>query len=281
MPGSSDVIASRLWRNVDQNAAAATTYLEQVAHMLAGMKLRATDLLQLQPGHHGLELGCGTGRDSEEMARRVMPGGHVVGVDLSAAMVEQATTRTAGLGLPLSFRVADGAALPFAEDSFDGARVERTLQHVPDPLQVARELVRVVRPGGRIVAFEPDWDTMVVGCDPTQQARDVLRALRAHRVDVATAHGTIGRDTPRLFREAGCQTVTVEGVAPALTGLAAADIALNFRGNLAAVVATGAVSEAAAAAWWQGLEAREAQGSFYASILGTIVVAVVPESTST
>jgi len=58
--------------------------------------------------------------------------------------------------------VADAHSLPFPSESFDGAWADRTFQHLADPLAALRELVRVVRPGGRIVIADPDYGTQVV-----------------------------------------------------------------------------------------------------------------------
>src|SRR5690242_15676931 len=76
--------------------------------------------IEPQPGQRLLDVGSGTGGLSRVLARRVGLAGAVAGVDNSATMVATAEERAAGLGLPLTYRVADAHTLPFADASFDG-----------------------------------------------------------------------------------------------------------------------------------------------------------------
>jgi ubiquinone/menaquinone biosynthesis C-methylase UbiE len=144
---------------------------------------------------------------------------------------------------------------------------------VPDPARVVQEMVRVVRPGGRVCAFEPDWETMVLA---TGGDNEIQRALRRHRVDIRTAHGGIGRELPHLFVTAGCQDISVEPVALGVQDLALADSVLGLSASLEGAVAEGWVPEAAARAWWEQAQARSAAGGFFASMVGVIVAGRVP-----
>ena len=167
--------------------------------------------------------------------------------------------------------MADAQNLPFADAEFDAARIERTLQHLADPARAVREMVRVVRPGGRVVAFEPDWETLCAAGGGVA----TLRALRRHRVDVATPHGGIGRETPHLFQLAGCRDIKADGVVLSMQALGVADTVLGLAACLDGAIEDGLVSEADARAWWDEATARNAAGSFYASLNATIVSATV------
>lgn len=262
--------ASTRWREVDKDAASAALYLERLSLELAGAKSRVTELLRLAPGHAALEAGCGLGRDTEAMARQVTPGGYAVGLDLSQEMIGQATARTASLGLPLDFKVGSVMALPFEDASFDAVRVERTLQHLPDPAGAVAELVRVLRPGGRFAVLEPDWQTAVVAGG----SMEVLKAYVRQKAEVNAAQGAIGRDLPWLLSRAGCAVTDVIVEALVMRDLATADFVLSLRGNLAGAVEAGAVSPGAADAWWAALEERDHAGAFLAFGNGVIVGAV-------
>jgi SAM-dependent methyltransferase len=85
----------------------------------------------------------------------------VVGIDTSSRAVAQARGRT-GHTEGISFEQADVTALPFADARFDGSRSDRTLLHVPQPELALAELVRVTRPGGRVVISE----TLVLRAHP-------------------------------------------------------------------------------------------------------------------
>src|SRR5262245_23485640 len=127
----------------------------------AECKRESFALLGAAPGRRMLDVGCGLGDDAAALARMAAPGGTVVGLDGSQAMIEAARQRHGGIA-GLSFDVADAARLPFDDASFDACRIDRVLQHIADPAAVVRELARVLRPGGVLVAYDNDWETLTV-----------------------------------------------------------------------------------------------------------------------
>src|SRR5688572_6908524 len=112
-------------------------------------RVRAVRTIQSRPGLRVLELGIGTGLTAPLYSRDWS----VVGADLSAAMLMQARKRIAELGLEQNVRLvqADGAQLPFDDESFDVVLVPYVMSVVPDPIGVGRELRRVCRPSGQII----------------------------------------------------------------------------------------------------------------------------------
>ncbi len=112
-------------------------------------RVRAVRAIQSRPGLRVLELGIGTGLT----APLYSPDWTVVGVDLSSAMLEQARKRITELGLNkrVTLLEADGAQLPFDDESFDVVLVPYVMSVVPDPLSVGRELRRVCRTTGQII----------------------------------------------------------------------------------------------------------------------------------
>jgi SAM-dependent methyltransferase len=252
-------------------AGAAARYLDAMMRVLAAQKQQSIELMRLGPGMSVIEIGCGNGHDAEALAKLVGPAGQVVGIDASQELVAQATERTASLGLPLRFQVDDAQALAFPDNSFDAARVDRVLQHLDDPVQAVREMARVVRPGGRIVAIEPDWQTMTVaGVD-----NDVTRAVVRYKADINITHGTIGRELRRLLVEVGCAEVTAEQASITFGQLATTDFVLGLRRNLAGAVAERWITGRQAAAWWAGLEEQDNGGKFFAAMSGVIAGATV------
>lgn len=160
------------------------------------IKHRILALLDLQLGEHVLDVGCGTGDDVRMLARIVGPAGRAVGIDVSATMIAEARKRTDDSALAVEFYQGDVCELPFPGESFDGCRAERVLQHLDDPAQALREMVRIVRPGGRIVAVEPDYGAMtIVGSDPAL-TRTILSCRCSH-----FRSGRVGSQLPTLFRE--------------------------------------------------------------------------------
>jgi phosphatidylethanolamine/phosphatidyl-N-methylethanolamine N-methyltransferase len=109
---------------------------------------RAVRTIQSKPGLRVLELGIGTGLTAPLYSSEWW----VVGVDLSPAMLMQARKRIAELGLESVQLVhADGARLPFDDESFDVVLVPYVMSVVPDPIGVGRELRRVCRQAGQII----------------------------------------------------------------------------------------------------------------------------------
>jgi len=115
----------------------------------------------LRPGQRALDVACGTGRLTEELARTVGADGQAIGVDLSPAMLERARRRARRAGGAQAARAATPAyleanalALPFEDASFDAATIAFGLRNLPDYAAGLAEMVRVVRPGGRVVVLE-------------------------------------------------------------------------------------------------------------------------------
>jgi SAM-dependent methyltransferase len=128
------VLRSHTWRTAENSAA----YLLPVLH--AGMDL--------------LDVGCGPGTITLDLAKRVAPG-RVVGVDRAAEVIAQAAARGASIDTDrVSFVAGDAYALPFGGGSFDVVHAHQVLQHLTDPVAALREMRRVMRPGGVVAARE-------------------------------------------------------------------------------------------------------------------------------
>ena len=115
---------------------------------------RAADLTRLGIGDSALDVCCGTGDLALELARRVAPGGRVVGLDFSAPMLELAQDKSREAGVPIRWVQGNALELPFADGQFDAATVGFGVRNVVDLERGIAEMARVVRPGGRVVILE-------------------------------------------------------------------------------------------------------------------------------
>ncbi len=118
---------------------------------------RAVDVARLAPGARVLDVATGTGDLALEVARRVAPGGEVVGSDFSEGMLARARSKAAGAapaGVAMRFEQGDALELPYADDSFDAATAGFGVRNFSDLGRGLAEMTRVVRPGGRVVVLE-------------------------------------------------------------------------------------------------------------------------------
>ncbi|MEU6233429.1 methyltransferase domain-containing protein [Kitasatospora sp. NPDC047058] len=115
----------------------------------------------LRPGQAVLDVGCGPGTITADLAELVGPGGRVVAVDTSAEVLEAAAAHVAGRGLSnIVFVVADVHGLPCADGEFDVVHAHQVLQHVADPVAALREMRRVTAEGGVVAARDVDYASM-------------------------------------------------------------------------------------------------------------------------
>jgi SAM-dependent methyltransferase len=248
----------------DADPAALAGYLDAVGSedAVARWKTLSFDLLEAGPGAVVVDVGCGLGDDVRALALRTAPGGRAIGVDMSASMIDEARRRSAGgTGAGGEFHVADATSLPLDDGAADGCRCERLLQHVEDPAAVVREMARVVRPGGVVLAAEPDWGTLVVdGGDPEIEA--ALAAVAMARVRSPAA----GRSLRRLMSEAGLAEVEVIARTLVITDLPRAELLLGIDGLVERAVADGVVPPTRAEGWRTGLQASAAAGRLTAAV---------------
>ena len=131
--------------------------------MTAGLhhrwRTRAADLARVRPGSRVLDVATGTGDLALELVRRAAPGGEVRGSDFSEGMLARAREKARAqdilaLAAELRFEWGDGLELPYAAGEFDAATNGFGLRNFPDRARGLAEMVRVVRPGGRVVVLE-------------------------------------------------------------------------------------------------------------------------------
>jgi ubiquinone/menaquinone biosynthesis C-methylase UbiE len=123
-------------------------------------KLRARNVLGLlaaKPGERVLDIGCGNARDIARIAER---GSEIVGVDISAGMVAAAKQELKRMEISgITLQVGDATSLDFPDGSFDKILCSEVIEHIPDASRALREMLRVLRPGGRLVLSTPNKES--------------------------------------------------------------------------------------------------------------------------
>ncbi len=112
--------------------------------------LAAMDRANLRPGERVLDVGCGCGDTTVELARRVAPGGAAVGIDISAVMLERARHRAGAAGVAARFELGDAQTHPFTPATADVLFSRFGVMFFVDPTAAFTNLHRALRSGGRL-----------------------------------------------------------------------------------------------------------------------------------
>ncbi|TMD11649.1 MAG: ubiquinone/menaquinone biosynthesis methyltransferase [Chloroflexi bacterium] len=116
----------------------------------SGWRRRAARETGLRPGGSALDVACGSGKLTAELAKIAGDAGRVVGLDFSPQMLDVARRNHPRL----EFMQGDAVSLPFDDASFDASSIAFGLRNLADPIRGLREMLRVVKPGGRAVVLE-------------------------------------------------------------------------------------------------------------------------------
>lgn len=227
---------------------------------LAELRGRWLKFAGVHPEQQVLDLGCGTGVVTRDLAQRVGERGRVVGIDPSRRLIDEAIRRAKGHALAgrIEFRVADGAALPFPDGCFDLIVGATVFSHIANGVQVLSEMVRVARSGGMVVVFDHDVDTIAVNSSDRQLSRRIIHAY----CDYYFTNGWAGRELYRLFREAALEDIRVLPLIHSSTEFGTYWQRMVERSSAVAVKA-GVVSEEEAARWQADLERKGREGRFF------------------
>lgn len=175
------VLRSHRWRTAENSAA----YL--LPHLAEGLSV--------------LDVGCGPGTITVDLAQTVAPG-IVTGIDTSAKVLQEARTLASGAGVTnVEFVEADVYDLPFADASFDIVHAHQVLQHLTDPITALHEIKRVTKPGGLVAVRDADYSAMA-----WYPESDALTEWNTLYHEVAAANGAqpdAGRRLLSWAREAG------------------------------------------------------------------------------
>jgi arsenite methyltransferase len=159
------------------------------------------DLLEPRAGNRVLDVGCGTGVVTRELARRVQPGGTVLGIEPNPDLLRVARELADSDNIEL--QPGDALNLPVESQSFDVVTCITVFEHMPEPERAIPELVRALKPGGRLGVLCGDQESFLLN----HPDRAMTRRIIATFADVAFSHPWIGRLLPGLLEQAGLQGV--------------------------------------------------------------------------
>ena len=163
-------------------------------------------LPHLKPGMSLLDVGCGPGTITADLAALVAPG-TVTAVEISPEALELARAEAAARGRDnIEFAVSDVHALDFPDDSFDVVHAHQVLQHVADPVRALREMRRVCRPGGLVAVRDSDYAGKF--WFPEIPELDEWMALYQRVARAGGGEPDAGRRLPAWARAAGFTDIT-------------------------------------------------------------------------
>ena len=217
--------------------------------------------LALRPGERVADIGSGPGFLAAAMADAVGPGGAVWGIDLSASMLALAQERCAGRPW-VAWAQGDATSLPLPDGSVDAAVSTQVYEYVGDVPTALGELRRILRPGGRALILDTDWDSIVWHAADRPRMERILAAWNDHLV-----HPHLPATLTPLCRDAGLR-VRHRAVIPLFNPeYDAATYSHGMSGLIAAFV-TGRHGLTAddVAAWMADLQALGAAHAYFFSL---------------
>ncbi len=172
------------------------------------------ETLKPRPGTRILDVGCGDGTAELSLGRSRISQLRLFGIDREFSRVVRAAAEGQSHNYRLGLAAADVARLPFATGAFDATFCVAVLQHVNQVGRAVEELARVTRPGGRVLAVEPDnsgrywYSSAEAGADAYLDASRFFAAVGAARGD--STDPAVGPRLSAIFADAGIEPVSVQ-----------------------------------------------------------------------
>jgi len=239
-------------------------YLSVIGNLLNRIKQRSYTLMQIQPGHKVLDLGCGPGTDTIPLAQLVGVNGQVIGADYDEAMIAEAEQRAeqAGVNTWVRHKCVDAMSLPFETDYFDSCRSERLFQHLPNPAQALSEMTRVTKSGGWVVVLDTDWGSLSTDSDET----DIERRLARFLAESSLHNGYSGRKLYRLFKQQNLADISFEVFPVATPNYAMARQGTQAERIEQEALKAGVITAKELHRWQTGLEQADSEGIYFSSV---------------
>lgn len=222
------------------------------------------DLFSLSGGEYVLDVGCGTGANAMALVEHLRGNCRVVGVDTSQPMLQIGERNLPSFPYAdcIRLQTAEAHQLPFSEGDFDAAMIIQVLEYSKEPIQMLQETKRVLKPGGKILVVDTDWDTIVWNSNLKERTRKIVLGWSDHEAD-----GWQGRKILEYLIRAGYQNVQGRTLTISESSFAEDSYSYLLTGIItdymirSEKMAAGEVEE-----WLRDLKVKAAAGHFYFSL---------------
>ena len=219
---------------------------------------KTLDVLKLKTGELVLDIGCGVGFLTHEMALQVGKSGKVIGLDKNPAMISHARKRCVRLK-QTEFYEGDAGKLPVDDQTLDAVSCTQVLLYVKDVPNVLAEMRRILKPAGRIVIVETDWRGVVLN-----NADDSLTNKIFSAWDSAVSSPNLPVHLIPLLKKHGFSQIQVEAVPILNTEYTPSNFSYDMMKWITKnAVKQGVCNEAQRGIWLKELEERERTGSYF------------------
>ncbi len=221
-------------------------------------RMRTLEVLALNAGETAVDVGCGTGLLTYEMALEVGSEGLVIGIDNSPDMLTHAAERCVDLD-QIELKEGGVRDLPVGDRTCDAVACVQVLLFIEDVPGAITEMQRVLRPGGRIAVVETDWCSVVLSSSDQATTRRVFEAW-----DDAVASPNLPVRLGPILRELGFTAVRVEAIPILDTSHSNGNFSVNSVNGLARIAREqGAITEDQEVAWLEDLQRQGHDGTYF------------------
>jgi ubiquinone/menaquinone biosynthesis C-methylase UbiE len=239
-------------------------YLRQSANMSKRIKQRSYEMMSIELPSHVLDIGCGSGIDTVAIAEQFGENCRVSGVDIDEDMLQQADAlaEEKNLDAHVSHHLADVSELPFETDEFDAVRAEGLFQVLPkffDPHEIFKEILRVLKPGGKLVLLDTDWASASVDIPNVELERRLMGFFSMYM----RPNGLAGRQLYGFFKQHNIQNINIDVIPMFQNDFSKTPYGDGLKKES---LKAGFISEEEALFWMQELSMLDKLGEFYSCV---------------
>lgn len=236
-------------------------YLQNSRKLLVNLKESSYTYFENINNGTIIDLGCGAGKDVIEMAKLVSPSTKVIGIDHDPVMLDQGKADAKGMD-NVEFILSEAYPLQFDDESVNGLRTERVVQHLKEPQKVIDEIARILAPGSPFVILETDWHSLSLYTPHT----DTQKKLNAYLTDTKINNGFAAKKLTSYLKQSNFKDIKFQIHPFILTTLDEANQYLWIEKMIQETAEKGFISQQEFDKLYEAMKQADAEGYFACSI---------------